>query len=51
MRTKRIVNVVVIALIVMGVFFIASIFWHDGYEQTDDAQIEQYISPIFGIIS
>lgn len=46
MYKKRIVNALALALIIAGIVFIVTIFWHNGYEKTDDAQIEQYISPI-----
>lgn len=45
-KSKLIVNLVAVCLIVAGLIIIITIFSHNHYESTDDAQVEQYISPI-----
>lgn len=46
MKTKYMGKAVAVALMLVGVGIIASMFFNGNYEKTDDAQIEQYISPI-----
>lgn len=43
---KKIAKIAAIILLLVGIGVIVKIFVNNGYEQTDDAQVEQYISPI-----
>lgn len=46
MKTNKIGKLAAILLLLAGATVIVCMFCDDRYEQTDDAQIEQYISPI-----
>lgn len=46
MKKKLIGKIIAIALLIAGIAFVISMFFDNGCETTDDAQIEQYISPI-----
>lgn len=43
---QKIVKTIAVALILAGIGFIASLFIQGNTEWTDDAQVEQYLSPI-----
>lgn len=46
MKKKTIVNGVAVIILIAAIAIIVSMFTDSAYEKTDDAQIEQYISPI-----
>ena len=46
MNKSLIGKLIAIILLLAGIVVIIRIFTDDRYEQTDDAQVEQYISPI-----
>lgn len=46
MKKKTIVNGVAVIILIAAIAIIVSMFIDSAYEKTDDAQIEQYISPI-----
>lgn len=46
MNKKLIINAVAACLLVGGIALAAGRFYNPQYEETDDAQVEQYISPI-----
>lgn len=46
MKKNLIGKIVAICLLLAGIIVIITIFCDNRYEQTDDAQVEQYISPV-----
>lgn len=46
MNKKLIINIAAASLILGGIALAASRFYNPQYEETDDAQVEQYVSPI-----
>lgn len=46
MKKKWIVKTVAICLLLAGIVAIIGMFSNDRYQRTDDAQVEQYVSPI-----
>ena len=46
MNKKLIINIVAACLLIGGIGVAAGRFYNPKYEETDDAQVEQYVSPI-----
>ena len=46
MNKKTIINIIVACLLVVGIALLVWKYYHPEYETTDDAQVEQYLSPI-----
>ena len=46
MKKKLIINIVVACLLLAGIVWLVCKYYNPEYESTDDAQVEQYMSPI-----
>lgn len=46
MKKKLIINIVVVCLLLAGIVWLVCKYYNPEYESTDDAQVEQYMSPI-----